>query len=68
VSRYPFVSWNNNSGTIIAGDGLVSLTWGSPLVGHWGFEMSPNGLVKGVEDRCTILRISDDLQFVYYDD
>ena len=71
VSRYPFVSWNNNSGTIIARDGLVSLTWGSPLVGHWGFEVSPNGLVKDIEDRCrilSILRISDGLQFVYYDD
>jgi len=68
VSRYPFVSWNDNSGKIITRDGLVSLTWGSPLVGHWGFEVSPNGLVKDIEDRCTILRISDGLQFVYYED
>ena len=68
VSRYPFVSWNNNSGTIIARNGLVSLTWGGPIVGHWGFEVSPNGLVKDIEDRCKILRISDDLQFVYYED
>lgn len=68
VSRYPFVSWNDNAGTIIARDGLVSLTWGSPLAGHWGFEVSPNGQVKDLEDRGKILRISNDLQFVYYED
>jgi hypothetical protein len=68
VSRYPFVSWNDNSGTIITRDGLVSLTWGSSLVGHWGFEVLPNGQVKDLENQGKILKVSNDLQFVYFED
>jgi len=68
ASRYPFVTWNENSGTIMVWDDHVSLSWGSPLVGHWGFEASLNGHVRDLENPGWLLRVSEDLQFVYYED
>jgi len=68
VSRYPFLAWNDASGGMFARGGIVELTWGSPLTGHWGFQVSPEGTVKALveEDRAFSLKAADDVQFVYY--
>jgi hypothetical protein len=63
ASRYPFLSWNRSSGTIIARGGIVALTWGSPLVGHLGFEIAVNGELQDTQERVQLLRASDDIQF-----
>jgi hypothetical protein len=69
VARYPFLGWNDGAGTVIARGGIVELTWGSPLTGHWGVQVAPGGTVKDVdEERARALRVSQDIQFVYYDD
>lgn len=69
VARHPFLGWNGEAGTVIARGGSVSLTWGSGLVGHWGFEVALEGTLSvPEEDRGRILKIADDIQFVsYYD-
>jgi len=69
VARYPFLDWIPGAGTVIARDGIVELTWGSPLTGHWGFQVAPNGVVRDVdEERGKILRVAADIQFIYYFD
>jgi hypothetical protein len=67
VARYPFVNWTFGQGTILVRGGIVRMTWGSPLTGHWGFQVAPGGEVKDPEEgRCRILWVSEDIQFVYY--
>jgi hypothetical protein len=67
-SRYPFLRWTFGQGTVVARDGIVSLTWGSALTGHWGFQLALEETVKGLEqDRGRVLKVSDDIQFVYTD-
>ncbi len=69
VSRYPFLTWNFATGTVIAREGLVELTWGSPLVGHWGFQVATTGEVTDLDpDRAWFLRAAEDIQFVNYFD
>ena len=67
--RYPFLNWVHGAGVVLVRGGIVELTWGSPLTGHWGFQVSSDGKVKDAEeDRCVALRVSDDIQFInYYD-
>jgi len=69
VARYPFLAWNDGPGHVIARGGLVELTWGSPLVGHWGFQVAPGGEVTDLDpERAWFLRVAKDLQFVNYFD
>lgn len=69
ASRYPFLDWNGGAGAIIARNGVVELTWGSPLVGHWGFQVTPGGEVTDLDpDDGWFLRVARDIQFVYYYD
>jgi hypothetical protein len=70
VVRYPFVKWTFGQGVIVARGGIVGMSWGSPLTGHWGFQVAPGGKVKDMkkEDRCRFLRVAEDIQFVYYSD
>jgi len=68
-SRYPLLRWTFGQGVVVARDGIVSLTWGSPLTGHWGLHVAPAGEAKDPEEgRCRILRVSEDILFVYYSD
>ncbi len=63
-SRYPFLRWTFGRGVVVARDGIVSLTWGSPLTGHWGVHVAPAGKAEDPEeDRCWILRVSEDILF-----
>jgi len=66
-ARYPFLGWIQGTGHSYMREDIVEHTWGSPLSGHWGFQVSPNGSVRDIE-RCRVLRISSDIQFVYYYD
>jgi hypothetical protein len=69
VVRYPFLEWNHATGTVLVRGGIVELTWGSALVGHWGFQVAPGGKANDPkEDRCRILRVSDDILFINYFD
>jgi hypothetical protein len=68
VARYPFLDWNDATGTVLVRDGIVQLTWGSALVGHRGFQVGPEGTVRNLEKgRGAALRVSGDIQFVYTD-
>ena len=68
VARYPFLKWNHATGTVLVRGGIVQLTWGSALAGHWGFQVAPEGTVRNLEkDRGAALRVSADIQFVYTD-
>ncbi|MCL5278407.1 MAG: hypothetical protein M1376_00685 [Planctomycetes bacterium] len=68
-SRYPFLRWTFGQGVVVARDGIVLLAWGSPLTGHWGCRVAPAGRVENPEeDRCRILRVSEDILFVYFSD
>jgi hypothetical protein len=69
VSRYRFLGWNRQSGTIVVDEGQVELYWGSALTGHWGFQVSTGARLEAPEeDRGRMLRVADDIQFVeYYD-
>ena len=68
VARYPFLDWNHGTGAVIVRDGIVELTWGSALVGHWGVQVAPDGVVKDMEkDRDVVLRVAADIQFIYID-
>lgn len=68
VSRYPFLAWNHASGAVFTRGDIVELTWGSPLTGHWGFQVCPGGTVKELteEDRGFSQKVAADIQFVYY--
>ena len=69
VSRYRFLGWNKQSGTIVVGEGQVELYWGSALTGHWGFQVSAGASLEAPEeDRGRVLRVADDIQFVEYFD
>ncbi|MCX5644212.1 MAG: hypothetical protein NTZ17_05950 [Phycisphaerae bacterium] len=69
VARYPFLNWTYGAGTVIVRGGIVELTWGSALTGHWGFQVAPDGVVKDIEkDRGKVLRVAADIQFIYYFD
>lgn len=78
VSRHPFLGWHEQSGTVLVGEGDVEVLWGSPLTGHWGFQVStgaPVSEVDGqrspvqpVEGRRRVLRVAEDIQFVAYFD
>ncbi len=69
LARYPFLEWRFGANTVIVRGGLVELTWGGPLTGHWGFQVAPNGTVGAIdEDEGRVLKVADDIQFVYYDD
>lgn len=69
VSRCPFLAWTHGAGNVIVRGGVVELIWGSPLTGHWGFQVAPQGKVKPIEeDRGRVLTVCDDIQFVYYFD
>jgi hypothetical protein len=67
--RYPFLRWNFEMGTVVSRDGVVELHWGSPLAGHWGFQVVPGGTVNDLDpEDGRALRVSEDIQFVrYYD-
>ena len=53
---------------VIVRGGIVQLTWGSALVGHWGFQVAPDGTVRDLEKGYgAALRVSDDIQFIYTD-
>jgi len=65
--RYTFLNWVFGSGNFYIRDDVVEHTWGSPLTGHWGFQVSPDGTVKDIE-RGRFLRVSKDIQFVCYED
>ena len=65
--RYTFLNWAFGKGNFYVRDDVVEHTWGSPLTGHWGFQVSPDGTVKDIE-RGSFLRVSKDIQFVYYYD
>jgi hypothetical protein len=67
LPRYSFLGWNSGNRYSYMVENVVEHTWGSPLTGHWGFQVSPNGAVKDIE-RCDVLRVSSDIQFVYYYD
>jgi hypothetical protein len=67
--RYPFLHWVHGDGTVIARGGCVELHWGSPLTGHWGFQVSLDGTFEAVEEnRGRILKAADDIRFVNYFD
>ncbi len=68
AARYPFLEWNDASGTVLVRDGVVQLTWGSALVGHWGFQVAPEGTARNLEKgHGAALRVSGDIQFIYTD-
>jgi hypothetical protein len=70
AARYPFLDWGFGGGDVCMRDDIVSLLWGSSLAGHWGFQVATDGMVKDLTepDPGTFLRVSDDMQFVYYKD
>jgi hypothetical protein len=61
--RYSFLNWNESSGTILARGGVVGLSWGSPLIGHQGFDISLDGKPMAPQERSQFLRVSEDIQF-----
>ncbi len=66
VQRYPFLEL---SGTVVARDGVVRFLRGSALAGHWGSEIAPAGVVPDPDtDHGDFLRVTEDIQFVYYYD
>ncbi len=67
-SRYPFLDWGFGTGILSVSKGVVSQTWGSALTGHWGFRVATGGSLGTPKDCVDILRASDDIQFVYYED
>jgi hypothetical protein len=65
AGRYPFLNWGHGGAGVIVRGGIVEVYWGGALLGHWGFQVAPAGKVGQVdEDRCRMLRVSDDIQFV----
>ena len=66
VKRYPFLRWNRMARARITQQGAVKVEWGSPLLGHWGFEVAGKGALSVPEkDRGRVLKVVDDIQFVY---
>ena len=65
LSRYPFLDCFLGAGRFGVSDGVVYHEWGSALVGHWGFEVAPEG-VAGEKGREFYLRVAPDIQF-YFD-
>ncbi len=68
IARYPFVGWGFGYGTIVVRGGIVHMSWGSALTGHWGFDVALKGTVHDLEThRRRALQAADDIQFVYFD-
>jgi len=64
--QYPFLRWPVMARARITRQGAVKVEWGSPLVGHWGFEVAGEGTLTVPEkDRGLVLKVADDVQFVY---
>lgn len=45
------------------------MTWGSPLTGHWGFQVAPNGSVKKPNNPlnpAATYKDVNDIQFLWY--
>ena len=63
ATRYPFLGWGFGMGTVFLSDGVVALSWGSALAGHWGFRVSPSGPLTDPEYNAIVIRVSDDIQF-----
>ena len=67
--RYPFLAWHGGHHYIcVIDEGLVGVTWGSALTGHWGFEVSLHGVLPAAVERGWTRRASDEIQFVSYAD
>jgi len=67
IECYPFLGWRRQSCAVFVGEGKAEVLWGSPLTGHWGFQVSTGTpLREPEEDRGTALRVADDIQFVSY--
>jgi hypothetical protein len=65
-SRYPFLRWTFGQGTVVVRGGMVWVSWGSALTGHWGFQVAVNGPVEDLEEGYgRVLRVADDIQFIY---
>lgn len=66
ATRYPFLRWSAGAHPWIVRQGAVKVEWGSPLFGHWGFEVAGKGTLSGPKkDRGRVLKVADDIQFFY---
>jgi len=69
VRRYPFLRSILRARAGITQQGSVVVEWGGALLGHWGFEVADKGTLS-VPDKDTgrVVKVADDIQFVYYYD
>jgi len=66
VTRYPFLRWKLGARAEITRQGAVRVECGSPLVGHWGFEVAGKGTLSVPDkDRGQVLKVADDIQFFF---
>jgi hypothetical protein len=66
VRRHAFLRWNRMARARITRHRTVEVYWGSALVGHWGSEVVGEGTLSVPEkDECRVLKVADDIQFIY---
>jgi hypothetical protein len=67
LARHSYLDCAIGPGRVFFEDGIVEHGWGGAVVGHWGFQISTDGVVGDFE-RGASLRVAPDIQFVYYYD
>jgi len=67
ADKYEFLHWNSGWAHVFIYKNIVTVEWGSALVGHWVFQVALHGTAFKNQDRGRYLKVEDDIQFRYVD-
>lgn len=65
--KYEFLHWNRDTAAVSVYDNIVEVSWGSGLIGHFGFQVALHGAEFKNQRRGRYLKVEDDIQFLYVD-
>lgn len=65
--KYEFLHWNRDTAVVSVYDNIVEVSWGSALIGHFGFQVALHGAEFKNQRSGRYLKVEDDIQFLYVD-
>jgi len=67
ADKFEFLRWNRGTAHVFIYDNIVEVSWGSGLIGHFGFQVALHGAELKNQRRGRYLKVEDDIQFLYVD-
>ncbi len=63
--KYEFLHWNRDTAYVGIYNNIVEVSWGSALIGHFGFQVALHGAEFKNQRPGRYLKVEDDIQFLY---